>query len=215
MDAKCFFRGKVKDRKGKYYSYSNASQCIGELQHGCECFGFTNRTFSLFDVIECCLVQTGPADVDIATWTAASADIRRASEFVKSHIFRTLRFIVDPSFLSRQPDYCKLLVDQLGDAIRTVKLHAKFITIGNDDWHLVIRTSMNLNMNRRIENFEISDDKDFYMFFKNFVDDIYDQKQENNFNQSLDFKAKRIAEPQSSRLSDYGFEASEIFEGLV
>jgi len=72
---------------------------------------------------------------------------------------RSLRFVVDFSFPTRQPEYCAALRERFGDAaIRITKTHAKFVTIVNDRWSVVIRSSMNLNENRRLESFEVSDD---------------------------------------------------------
>lgn len=202
-------------RKGKYYEYGNAEECIGEIYKGCELFGLTNGNFSLFDIIEVILNQTKKANIDIATWTAANADTKRAKEFVDCGIINKLRFVVDPSFESRQPDYCKYIKSAFGDTLRTVKTHAKFILIYNENWNVIIRTSMNLNMNSRIENFEISENAEFLKFYKNFVDDIFKQKIENNFNQKLNFNPKKTEKnKQNYQLLDFGLDEKKIFEGL-
>lgn len=71
------------------------------------------------------------------------------------------RWLVDFSFPSRQPAYCDILRERFGDdAIRATANHAKFVMIRNAEWNVVIRTSMNLNLNRRLESYEISDDRD-------------------------------------------------------
>lgn len=153
---------------------------LGKIEPGCEIFGLTNGGFSLINLIENCLEQVGPADVVISTWTAADADLRMAEEFLRNGLIESLRFLVDASFYSRKPEYCRMLIDEFGEgAIRASKSHAKFVLIGSDKWNLVIRTSANLNENKRTENFEISDDADFYRFMLGFVD--------NHFERPLDF----------------------------
>lgn len=160
-------------RQLKFYSVETAAECIGSLYKGCEIFCLTKGQFSLFDIVECVLAFTGPADVLISTWTAAGADTKRAKDFLVNGDIRSIRWVVDRSFLSRQPAYCMALKEEFGDCIRTTRTHAKFIIVRNENWHFVIRTSMNLNSNPRIEDFEISEDKDFADFFQRFVDEVF------------------------------------------
>lgn len=137
-----------------------ASDALGELSPGCELFGLTMGQFSLIDIIEHCLTTTGPADVDLSTWTVAGSDIGFALGLVSNGLIRSIRFVVDFSFPYRQPAFCAALRERFGDdSIRLTRVHAKLCTIVNEDWALVIRGSMNLNENRRIEVFEISDDR--------------------------------------------------------
>ena len=141
------------------YLARRAADAVGPIEHGMECYGLSVGAFSLTDLLLHCLDATGPADVTISTWTAAGADIEEAYRLVGSGAIRSIRFIVDFSFPSRQPGYCAALRERFGDdAIRVTKNHAKFVVVRNEDWSLVVRTSMNLNLNARLESFEISDD---------------------------------------------------------
>jgi len=147
---------------------------LGEIYKNCEIFGLTGGQFSLIDIISHCLNTTGPADVVISTWSAANADINFAFELLDNDKISNLRFIIDRSFQSRQPLYCAALVERFGkDSIRVIRNHCKFVLIKNKNWSIVIRTSMNLNLNRRIENFEISEDLEFYSHMIGFVDEIF------------------------------------------
>lgn len=168
------YRGVSRSRELRECFCGAAWQAIGDITPGCEIFGFTKGQFSLIDVITALLAQTGPAHVDISTWTAANADIRHAQQFVESGKILSTRWVIDRSFPTRQPEYFKDLIDRFGaDSIRLTQTHAKFCTIRNDDWNLVVRTSMNLNRNPRFENFEISDDADFADYFSMIVDEIF------------------------------------------
>lgn len=138
---------------------ATAKEALGELKPKVEIFGFTKGQFSLIDIIEHCLDFTGPADVTICSWTAGMSDQVIALGFLGDGRIRTLRFIVDFSFPTRQKAYCSALRERFGDeAIRLTNVHAKFVMIRNKGWNLVIRSSMNLNEARRLEWFEISDD---------------------------------------------------------
>lgn len=131
---------------------------IGELYRGMEVFGLTNGQFSFINVIEHILSKTGPANVDVSTWVAAAYDLKHLEGFLKNNQIKQIRFLVDYSFPNRQPEFFQKLFDFFGlDCIRVARVHSKFAVITSDDWNIAIRTSMNLNENRRIENFEISD----------------------------------------------------------
>lgn len=133
-------------------------EAVGVVEKGCEIFGLSKGQFSLIDIIGHCLKATGPADITLSTWTAANADMGFAYELMREGAIKSLRFVVDFSFPTRQPEYCAALREKFGDeAIRVTKTHAKFVVIRNAEWSIVIRSSMNLNENRRLESFEISD----------------------------------------------------------
>lgn len=156
--------------------YGDASQAVGELVPGCEVFGFTKGQFSLMDVITAILNQTGPAKVDISTWTAGKKDIGHAEQFVKTGLITDSRWVVDRSFPARQLGYFRLLVDRFGvENIRMTRTHCKFVLVQNEAWNIVLRSSMNLNKNPRFENFEISDDSAMAQYFVEMVDEIFTQ----------------------------------------
>lgn len=88
-----------------------------------------------------------------------------------------MRWIVDPSFESRQPKYVSTLIDLFGDnSIRSIPTHAKFILCYNDNFNIIIQTSMNLNQNKRLENFTIIENKEMVDFYKEFVNNIFEYK---------------------------------------
>jgi hypothetical protein len=76
--------------------------------------------------------------------------------------------------VNRQKAYAVALDDLFGvDNIRTSEIHAKFTLIQNENWNIVIRTSMNLNANKTCESFEMDDDKEIYDFYYSFVEHIF------------------------------------------
>lgn len=186
ITAPTIHRSAPRKRRIAFNETEQAAQAIGALEHGCEIFGLTKGQFSISDVIQHCLTQTGPATVDIATWTAALGDIKRAENMLRDGRITRIRFVVDPSFKSRKPEFCRALIQTFGDGcIRTINSHAKFAIIRNERWNLAIRTSMNLNPNPRLENFEISDDPALAGFFTDIVDQVY-----GNFSGSTNFSTQ-------------------------
>ena len=160
----------------KFYSYAAAAEHIGELSKECEIFGLTKGQFSLANILEVILDKTGAAHVVIATWTTSSLDTERTREFLSNGNIKSLKWIIDRSFEKRNPESCQLLCDLFGDCIRTIRTHAKFLLIYNDDWSFVVRTSMNFNANPRVETFEISEDKEFLEYMLSYVDSVFESQ---------------------------------------
>jgi hypothetical protein len=164
----------------------NALSAIGEISPGMETFCLTYGQFSLIDALVVLLAQTGPADVVLSTWTAASMDLTQMAEQMRDDNIRRLRMIVDRSFVTLKPEYCEKMRRLYGDAcIRTTRTHAKFMTIRNDEWTLAIRTSMNLNFNPRIENIEISDDAELCTFLETVADELFAAQEAGTFDGEL------------------------------
>ena len=59
------------------------------------------------------------------------------------------------------------------DSIRTTRTHAKFAVLTNAEWNVVITSSMNLNLNPRCEQFEMTDDVERAAMFLAYVDEIW------------------------------------------
>lgn len=153
----------------------SASVALAGLQPGGEVFCMTFGQFSFIDALWALLRMTGPADVSISTWTAAGADTTRAEQFLRDGRIRSIRWLVDRSFETRQPAYCATLRELFGDeVIRTTRSHAKFATIRNGEWDLAVRTSMNLNMNPRLETIEVSDAPAFADFLDGLFDEVFE-----------------------------------------
>lgn len=57
--------------------------------------------------------------------------------------------------------------------MRLTKCHLKFIAVRNAEWNIAIRTSMNLNENRRLEALEVSDDPGLAAFLEGLMDEFF------------------------------------------
>lgn len=167
--------GKRKRTVRRTINAATAADAVGQITPGCEIYGLSKGQFSLVELIDHVLDATGPADVTISTWTAAGADLAHTNDLLRSDRIRSARWLVDYSFPNRQPAYCAQLRQLFGDdAIRATANHAKFVLITNDNWNVVIRTSMNLNLNRRLENYELSDDPELAAWLRTVINDAFD-----------------------------------------
>jgi hypothetical protein len=152
---------------------ASAAVCLEGFDRGTLLCGLTKGQFSLLDLIRAVIAITGPADVTLSTWTAGIRDVETLAWLVEGQQIKSLRLIVDRSFPSRQPKYCSRLLSLFGqEAILMTMTHAKFVIVKSEGWSVVIRTSMNLNKNRRFEQFDVDDDPDLAAFFLAFADEL-------------------------------------------
>ena len=126
------------------------------LKDGDSLHGLTDGHWSLTDAIIALLKVTGPANLVISTWTAGQADIRKAHRLLEDTSILSAKWLVDRSFQTRQPAYCRLLRERFGDdSVRIWNSHAKFVLVLDGPFDILYLTSANLNANKRLENYSI------------------------------------------------------------
>ena len=151
-----------------------AAEAIGPLVPGIDKFVLTFGQFSLINGICHVLDQTGPAHVTIATWVAATADMRLTHGIFESGAILSIRWMIDRNFPQREPAYYRRLCETFGpESIRTLKSHAKFVTIRNDTWQIAFLTSANLNYNPRLEYIHILQSPELVSFLDQVADAVF------------------------------------------
>ena len=167
-------RAKRKAR-ARFSKVAGARDTIQGFGHDMDVAGLTFGQFSLLDLIEATLEVTGPADVAISTWSAGFYDVEAAEKFQALGSIRSIRFVMDIARKNGQANVTDV-VDLFGpESIRTVRSHAKFVVITNDEWNVLITSSMNLNLNPRIEHFDMTDDVERCSMFLAFVDGLFEE----------------------------------------
>ena len=163
-----------------------AAEAIGTIQPGTDVMIMTFGQFSLIDALVHIIEQIGPADVDLATWTAYDTHLERSAELVESSEIKRFRMVVDRSFYARNPDFYGHMVKLFGpECVRELRIHAKFMVLRSARSDVVVRTSMNLNENRRLENIEISEDAGLADFMVGLVDGIFDEAGEGDHRSAM------------------------------
>lgn len=179
------FRRKNTRKVFRKDGFADAAAMIGKISPGDEVSGITNGQFSLVDILHHVLTLTGPADVVLATWTMGVYDAEKAYSFVGNRLIRSIRFIVDPSMFCRRPELASVLVKGFGvESFRAVNSHAKFMTVRGGRLALCVRTSMNLNENKRLESFDISACEEMTAFYENVAEEIWAKVNEGSRSQS-------------------------------
>lgn len=163
---------KVRARLSKV---ANARDTIKGFDHGMDVCGLTYGQFSLLDLIDAALEITGPADVVVCTWSAGFYDVEAAERFRDSGRLKSIRFIMDSAGKRGQASVGDVGEIFGSDCVRATRTHAKFALITNDEWNVVITSSMNLNLNLRCEQFEMTDDADRAQVFVEFTNTVFDE----------------------------------------
>lgn len=147
------------------FNTGNIDAITGLLYPKCQVYGFTDGKFSLIDVIYAVLKKIGKADIVICTWSAGIKDSHNIKWMLETNMINTIKIITDMSFPSRKKNYSVAIDELFGtENIRMARVHAKFVLLKNESWNIVINTSMNLNANKTVENFQIIDDVVLYDF---------------------------------------------------
>lgn len=151
-----------------------AAESVGKLTHDLERYLVTKGQYSLIDVLRAILNQTGPANVTFSTWTAAGLHVSEVWDLVESGAILTTRWLIDHTFQRRQPHVAGQLHKLFGaESIRVTRNHAKLALVRNDAWDVTVLTSMNLNLNRRMEFLLVREDPDLAEFNSVWIGDIF------------------------------------------
>ena len=155
-----------------------AMEAIAGLDHQVEIFGFTKGQFSLLDLIAACLEYTGAARVTVSTWTAARHEIQAMAQFKGAGLITEARWLVDYTFARRDPAAAAQIRETFGvGSVRVANTHSKIALFENDEWDLVLRSSMNLNMNPRFEDFTLAHDPEMMAFLRKIFDEIWSHQE--------------------------------------
>ena len=166
----------------------SAARCIGPITKGCEVFGITKGDFSMIDILRHVARCIGPCHCTIGTWTAARAEIKQAWDMLEDKNLKSIRFLVDRSFPQRQPEYYDALLKKFGrESVRMARFHAKFVLLENDDFSVAVVTSMNLNLNARIEFYQISEGTPISGYLRHIADYHFRLPMEDSYSAFKDF----------------------------
>ena len=139
-------------------SFANAETTIGPITHGMSLFCVTRGQFSLIDAIYHCIRQIGVSEVSVWTWTVAVRHAEVMAGFLAQKDISRATLICDQSLDKRDPVLVENWRTRFGDdTVRICKNHAKICRVWNADFRLLLRSSMNLNVNPRFEQLDITE----------------------------------------------------------
>lgn len=154
-----------------------AAETIGALDVGDEVTGLTCGQFSMIDILEHMLNESGgQSDVFVSTWTAGMYDVERAAQIAECGKIKSIRWIMDRALFSKSPEYSGPMIEAFGiDAFRDTSVHAKVTLVKSDFKKMVCRSSMNLNKNLKTEQFDISVCDEVYDFYLSWANLLWEE----------------------------------------
>ena len=156
--------------------YKSARESIGTLAGGAQITGITKGQFSLLDLIRAVSDQIGPAALTVSTWSTGIRDTGNLEILINRGAFTKVSLCLDRSFSGRQPKYVEEVIRVWGqENIRMTRNHAKCFLLRNEVWNICCRSSMNLNRNPRLEQFDIDDSFELCEFFQGIIDEIFEK----------------------------------------
>jgi hypothetical protein len=127
----------------------------------------------MIDAILYVLTQTGPAAVSVFTWTIADYEKDAIFGLMARQEITSALLILDASADRRNAAICNQWRDRFGeDAVKIVKCHAKISTVTTAEYRLLLRGSMNLNQNPRLEQFDLTEGGPDYDLVKQLEDSL-------------------------------------------
>jgi hypothetical protein len=111
---------------------------------------WTDGSWSLHELLEFIMEQTGPADVCLSSYSISEASVRCFYNLLESGNIKKLTCLFDQRIKKNKPDVL-LFASNLTTEIYFTDCHAKLITISNDIWKVVIIGSANFTVNKRYE----------------------------------------------------------------
>lgn len=180
-----------------------AAACLGELPEGAGLTVLTHGQFSLIDVLDHLIGLAAPCELALSTWAGNAKEYQVLIDHARAGRLTRVRFLLDRSTYTREAEACDMLVAAFGrDAIRTTRNHCKIAVVGP----FALRSSMNLNMNPRIENMDLDHSPELAAFLLAFFDYCW---------RSLDPADWRGGLPDGSTPPEFNAASADVFDQVV
>ncbi|MEG2341322.1 MAG: hypothetical protein RSA53_10510 [Odoribacter sp.] len=122
---------------------------IGTLEHNV-CINFWSfGSYSLHELLFYLLKQTGPAHINMCTWSISQDAIERIIFRHNRGDILSIRFLLDPRVKVCKAKPLQMIAANFPYGI--TRIHAKVVTLENKEWKLSIVTSQNATNNPKLE----------------------------------------------------------------
>lgn len=141
---------------------------IGILTQGKNIMFVSTGNWSLHQLVEYVLLQTGKASIYITTWSITEEPARNILRLKKEGYIETVSCILDYRAKQRSNKSTSFIVKNF-DKVVFAKCHAKTVLIENEHWRVVITGSANFTRNPRIETGFVLCDEVSFTFSKKWI----------------------------------------------
>lgn len=163
--------------KNSGVTFKEASQLLAALEsEGDSVFGITRGQCSLIDFCLAAIDKVGaPADVSFFTWVVAEYEMQYFQSLLEDGRITGFRLVCDHACLTHRPGFVESVKERFGDdAVRLSATHAKIGMVRGPGGDILIRGSMNLNQNRKLEQFDATMSFELCEWFETVMAEIWE-----------------------------------------
>lgn len=110
----------------------------------------TGGKWSMHQLMEYLLIQTGPCKLWFTTWTISEDAMRAMVDMIQKGLITELNAVLDYRIERRKPEAFQLAANIITN-IKLTKCHAKVLILTNADWQVSVMGSANFSKNPRLE----------------------------------------------------------------
>ena len=139
-------------------------------------FGVTRGQCSLVDFCIAAMDKVGaPVDVSFFTWVVAEYELGFFQSLIDDGRITGFRLVCDHACLTHRPGFVESVLERFGsDSVRLSATHAKIAMIRGPGGDILIRGSMNLNQNRKLEQFDATMSFELCEWFETVMTEIWE-----------------------------------------
>lgn len=146
---------------------------IGNIHHN-EFINFWSfGSYSLHELLFHVLKQTGPAHVNLCTWSISQEAIEQITRKYNNGEILSIKFLLDSRVKVCKAKPLQMIAANFRHAI--TRIHAKVVTIENENWKISIVSSQNATTNPKIERGMIIISDEIHDFDKQIIENEFRQ----------------------------------------
>jgi len=153
------------------FDKKESGKLIAKLANG-SALHMIGVNFNMHEALVDVLKMTGPAAVDILTYSMTDYPMRIISSLAENKTITDLRLILDFT-VSRTPALDQFVKSFCPD-IKYTSSHAKILLVKNDAWSITLLGSANFTRNNRFENYIVFSDIDTFNSYLKIYNTIYE-----------------------------------------
>jgi hypothetical protein len=141
---------------------------LPKLERNTQLHFCTEGKWSSHELLAKLLEITGPADVELTSYSFTEDPVRMLTQYLDSGIIKNLMVLVDKRVKVQNPSAYQLAVANFR-YMKLVQIHAKVMIIRNDKYSITVISSANYTRNKRIEVGCITENFEIAMFHQNWI----------------------------------------------
>jgi hypothetical protein len=154
-------------------SMNDLKEHLGKIEQNRHYRFWSKGQWSMHELLEFLLLQTGASDVYLTTWTITEDPMRKIFLLKKKGLIKSLHCVLDQRIKGNKPGPFQLLKNT-ADSLRLTQCHAKSLVLVNGKFNVSVLGSANLSRNPRLEAGTISTNKEAVNFDLNIIKNAID-----------------------------------------